>query len=111
MAKQHQQLPRVSFSILLALSLRPRHGYEIMQQVKDDSAGRINLGPGALYAAVKQLKDNKLIEEVDTPGDERRRSYRLTGKGDEALEVELSYYKSALTLAAERRNGHGITYA
>lgn len=111
MAKRHQQLPRVSFSILLALSLRPRHGYEIMQQVKDDSDGRINLGPGALYAAIKQLKDGGLIEEVATPGDERRRSYRLTGKGNEALETELAYYESALKLAAQRRNGLGITYA
>jgi DNA-binding PadR family transcriptional regulator len=110
-AKKHQQLPRVSFSILLALSLRPRHGYEIMQQVNEDSHGRINLGPGALYAAIKQLKDGGLIEDVETPGDERRRSYRLTGTGNEALETELAYYESALKLAAERRSAPGISYA
>ena len=49
MAKQYNQLPQVAFSILLALSLKPRHGYEIMKQVEEDSNGKIKLGPGALY--------------------------------------------------------------
>jgi DNA-binding PadR family transcriptional regulator len=43
-------LPQLSFSILMALSLKPRHGYENMRQVKDDSQGKINLGTWfALY--------------------------------------------------------------
>jgi DNA-binding PadR family transcriptional regulator len=34
-------LPQVAFSILLALSLKDRHGYELMKQVEADSRGVI----------------------------------------------------------------------
>jgi DNA-binding PadR family transcriptional regulator len=102
--KKYNQLPRVAFSILLALSLKPRHGYEIMKQVAEDSDGKINLGPGALYTSIRQLNEQKLIEEV-AGGDDRRRYYRLTEKGAEALQVELDYYEGAVKLARQRQAG------
>lgn len=97
-------LPQVSFSILLALSLRPRHGYEIMQQVEHDSGGKVRLGPGALYGAVKQLRGDGLIEEIlgDNPK-ERRRYYRLTPKGWDSLNAELERMESTVRLARERK--------
>jgi DNA-binding PadR family transcriptional regulator len=55
-------MPQISFGIMMALSLKPRHGYEIMQQVTEDSAGRIKLGPGSLYSSIKQLIEAGLIE-------------------------------------------------
>lgn len=95
-------LPQLSFSILMALSLRPRHGYEIMKQVKDDSLGKISLGPGSLYTAIKQLSDEALIEEI--LGEEgRRRYYRLTKKGFDRLNTELEYFDNTLRLAKERK--------
>lgn len=94
-------LPQVAFSILLALSLKPRHGYELMQQIEHDSGGKVKLGPGALYGTIKQLHDDGLIEEVpDT--NERRRYYRLTKMGIDRLGAELSYFKNAVRLAEER---------
>jgi DNA-binding PadR family transcriptional regulator len=104
MPKKDGPLPQVAFSILLALSLRPRHGYEIMKQVAEDSGGKIKLGPGTLYASIKQLHDNGLIQEVDTGAtDSRRRQYQLTGNGRVRFEVELAYYEAALELGAQRR--------
>lgn len=96
-------LPQVTFSILFALSLKPRHGYELMQQIEHDSAGRIRLGPGALYGTIKQLREDGLIEEMPFEGDERRRYYRLTHRGWEALGTELEYYQNTVRLAQERR--------
>lgn len=94
-------LPQLSFSILVALSLRPRHGYEIMKQVNEDSLGKINLGPGSLYTAIKQLSEEGLIEEV--PGEtDRRRNYRLTKKGLERLNAELQYFDNTVKLAKQR---------
>jgi DNA-binding PadR family transcriptional regulator len=102
-ADQFELLSRAAFSILLALSLKPRHGYELMQQIEHDTGGRIKLGPGALYGTVKQLRDGNLIEEMPFEGSERRRYYRLTKKGWDRLGMELKYYERAVKLATERR--------
>jgi DNA-binding PadR family transcriptional regulator len=103
MSKESDLLPRVAFSILLALSLKERHGYEIIQQVDEDSNGHIKLGPGALYTSIKQLRKKNLIEEVRKADDSRRRYYKLTGAGQRVLEAELEYYQTALTLAHQRQ--------
>lgn len=96
-------LPQVSFSILFALSLKPRHGYELMQQIEHDSKGRVRLGPGALYGAIKQLSEDKLIEESPNELQDRRKYYRLTKKGYKFLDAELSYFQNTVELATQRR--------
>ena len=103
MARQYNQLPQVAFSILLALSLRERHGYEIIKQVSDDSGGKIKLSPGALYTSIRQLNEHGLIEEVRNQEDYRRRFYRLTSKGKKALGAELEYYENSVALARQRQ--------
>lgn len=102
MTRQYNQLPQVAFSILLALTLKPRHGYEIIKQVEEDSFGKIRLGAGALYTSIKQLHEKQLIEEIITPEDTRRRYYQLTDKGCEVLNQELEYYEKSLELARKR---------
>jgi DNA-binding PadR family transcriptional regulator len=103
MKQRMDLLPHIAFSILMALSLKPRHGYEIMQQVDDDSLGKIKLGPGSLYTAIKQLSENGLIEEVTEVEDSRRRYYRLTKKGWEKLNAEINYFDNTLKLAKQRK--------
>ena len=96
-------LSQTAFSILFALSLKPRHGYELMQQVTHDSGGRIKLGPGSLYGTIKTLSEGHLIEEMPQADDDRRRYYRLTKKGWDRLSAEMSYYQAVVRLAQERR--------
>jgi len=108
MSKESSQLPQVAFSILLALSLRERHGYEIIKQVQEDSNGKINLGPGALYTSIKQLRKRGLITEVTHKDDTKRRYYKLSGLGTKALRDELTYYEGALTLARKRKIMHAF---
>lgn len=97
-------LPQVTFSILLALSLKPRHGYELMQQIDHDSRGHVKLGPGALYGSIKSLREDSLIEEMPFEDEkERRRYYRLTRKGWEQLNAELEYYENIARIAQERK--------
>jgi DNA-binding PadR family transcriptional regulator len=96
------RLPQVTFSILFALSLKPRHGYELMQQVEHDSGGKVRLGPGALYGSIKKLAEDGLIEEMPFADDSRRRYYRLTRKGWNALDAELKYFETTVRLARER---------
>lgn len=80
--------------ILLALAEGPRHGYGIMQEVEERTEGRVRLGPGTLYGAVKRLREGGLIVEVDgrecaAAEDERRRYYRLTPFGRTVVQREV----------------------
>ena len=79
-------LPSAAFQILLSLADEDLHGYGIMRQVAEQTAGRMRLGPGTLYSSIQALLEEKLIEEVGVPADakpghERRRYYRLTAAG------------------------------
>ena len=49
-------LTEVTFYILLSL-FTPRHGYAIMQFIEDKTGGRLSLGAGTLYGALKTLEE------------------------------------------------------
>jgi DNA-binding PadR family transcriptional regulator len=92
------------FYILLSLSIRDRHGYDILKHVDASSEGRIRLGPGTLYTTLKRLLDGGLITELaERPhpdhDDARRRYYRLTSRGRAELQGELARMEQAIALA------------
>jgi DNA-binding PadR family transcriptional regulator len=96
-------LSPTQFYILLALSLKPRHGYELMQQIATDSLEMVHIGPGALYGALQQLARDNLIEEVPSEAaTDRRRQYRLTKKGWDRLNIDVAYYRHVSILARQR---------
>lgn len=79
-------LPRDTFHILVSLADRERHGYSVMQDVAERTDGQLRLSPSTLYASIKRLLEQGLIEELaERPDpqhdDERRRYYRLTRLG------------------------------
>lgn len=83
------------FHILVALADNDRHGYAIMQDVAERTAGGMRLSPGTLYGSVKRMLDQGLISELrskDRPDssvdDERRRYYRLTPFGRKVVKAE-----------------------
>ncbi len=86
----------------MVLSLKPRHGYEIMKQAEEDSLGKIKMGPGALYTAIKQLVSAGLIEETDADNNDRRRYYKLTKKGWEQFNAELEHYDNIVRISKHR---------
>ena len=74
-----------SLAILLALSEGPKHGYAIMVAARALTGEP--LGPGTLYATLARLEEHGLIEAL--PAQDRRRPYRLTGEGTDALRTQL----------------------
>src|SRR5260370_203805 len=76
-------LPTAWFHILVALGEGERHGYSIMQDVAGRTHGKLRLGPGTLYAALKRLAGEGLAKECDdaSGAEERRRLYRITPFG------------------------------
>ena len=82
-------LSRDTFHILVALADRERHGYSIMREVEERTAGDVRLSPSTLYSAIKRLLEEGLIQELEERpdpehDDERRRYYRITKAGRRA---------------------------
>ncbi|MBA3973606.1 MAG: PadR family transcriptional regulator [Candidatus Solibacter sp.] len=103
----HAPLTPAVLHILLALSTGERHGYGIMKQVAEDSAGKVKMGPGTLYGSIGRMMEAGLIRESDKRtdpelDDERRIYYRLTGVGRAALGAELKRYRGVVAVAEGR---------
>ena len=86
-------LPPAAFHILLTLAEEDRHGYAVMQDVLERTDGKLRLSPSSLYASIRRLLEQDLIEELDerpdpAHDDERRRYYRLTRLGREVAKAE-----------------------
>lgn len=75
------------FHILLALYGRERHGYDIMQQVSEDSRDAVKMGPGTLYGSLDRMIAAGLVTKGNTR-DPRRIYYKLTALGQAALKAE-----------------------
>jgi DNA-binding PadR family transcriptional regulator len=90
--------------ILLALSTKERHGYEIMKQVKSDAQGKVTMGPGTLYGSIRRMIDAGLIRESDKRtdpemDDKRRVYYEITAFGQRTLSSELQRYREVIAVA------------
>lgn len=93
------------FYILLILTGGDRHGYAIMQEVQTLTDGRVRLGPGTLYGAIKRMLAQHLIQEVGDLDDEgeRRRYYRLTPFGGEVARAESRRLEEMVAVARHRQ--------
>jgi DNA-binding PadR family transcriptional regulator len=101
-------LPSAAFQILLSLVDEDLHGYAIMRQVADQTAGRMRLGPGTLYSSIQALLEEKFIQEVVTRedaklGNERRRYYHLTSAGRKLARAEAERLAGLLRVARAKK--------
>lgn len=100
----------VVFHILLALAQSDAHGYGIIQEVRRQSDGQIQLPTGALYRHLRRLLDDGLVDEAGPPppGDDPRRGvyYRLTPTGRAVIQAE--WQRMADLLATTRKLVTGI---
>ena len=75
------------YYVLLAL-MNPNHGYQLMQAITDVSKGRLHMGPGTLYGVLSRMQKEGLI--VLSEDDGRRKTYKITTEGEQALQIEYS---------------------
>jgi DNA-binding PadR family transcriptional regulator len=95
-------MPQAAIHILLAIGPGERHGYAIMREIEVLTDGRVRVAPGTLYANIRRLLGEGLIEETDErpdPGldDERRRYYRLTATGRAVVAAEVERLASLVS--------------
>jgi DNA-binding PadR family transcriptional regulator len=95
------------FHVMVALADGDRHGYAIIKEVADRTDGAERLGAGTLYAILKRLLDDELIDEVRGGAagadDQRRRYYRLTSLGRRVVKAEVERLERASALARTTR--------
>lgn len=77
----------IELLILSLLEVESRHGYELGKLIESRSAGRLAFHIPSLYPVLCRMKDRKWIKGrwVEKKGQRRRKYYRLTKEGQEAL--------------------------
>ena len=91
MNAQQGPMTEAMYYVLLALT-KPGHGYRLMGEVEKVSAGRVVMGPGTLYGVLTRMKKEGLILLDEDDG--RRKVYRITAAGREALTQEYARLKA-----------------
>jgi DNA-binding PadR family transcriptional regulator len=98
--QDHLPLTPAVFAILLALADGEKHGYAIMLEARQ----HITMGPGTLYGSIDRLLASGLIAETGFTDDERRRYYRLSALGHQALAAETT----RLAQSVKRARSKGV---
>ncbi len=99
-------LTPTTFHILLSVAEGPAHGYRIKRLVEERTAGAVQLGAGTLYAGIRRMVGDGLIQETEPPEDagtvepsSRWRFYNITDVGSTVLEQEIDRLEADLQAA------------
>lgn len=104
----HLPLGPATLQILLALSGEDLHGYGIMLEVRRQTEGLYELGPGTLYDNLQRLEEQGWVRQLATRpkgGDARRKYFRLTAAGKRTLAAEIDRLEGVVKEARLRERG------
>jgi PadR family transcriptional regulator PadR len=92
--------------VLAQIEGRPRHGYEIATEIERRSEGLVSFQIASLYPVLYRLEQRGLIvgKWVESPGQRRRRYYRLTPAGRKMLSEQRENWSTFFT-ALQRAAG------
>jgi PadR family transcriptional regulator, regulatory protein PadR len=72
--------------ILTLLSRRPMYGYELVEAIRQSTAGQIEFGEGCVYPILHRLEAERLlVGRRENVGGRSRVVYRVVAKGSERL--------------------------
>lgn len=82
--------------VLSILAAGENYGYQIIQRIRDLSEGDIHWTTGTLYPFLHDLENEELVESYwqNVEGAPRRKYYRLTQRGRQALDHEKAQWMS-----------------
>ena len=80
--------------VLAALAVEPAHGYGIIARLRDSSREVFRLAEGTVYPTLHRLERDGLVKSRwTTASGRRRRVYRITRSGREALAMRRLEWK------------------
>jgi len=91
----------VRAAVLALVAERPRHGYEIIQEIADRSGGTWRPSPGSIYPTVAQLEDEGLVRTEKIDG---RRMVQLTDAGTQYIEEHRAELDAVWESVGRRRD-------
>ena len=97
-------LTETTLLVLLAAH-RPSHGYAMMQFIAEKTDGRVTLGAGTLYGAIRTLEKKRWIAPLDPAAQGARREYLITDLGREAVARETHRMTQLLALTRQLQGG------
>lgn len=104
MGKTAELLPgTLDMLILKAVSLKPLHGYGVLQRIRQISRNALEIPQGSLYPALYRLESHGLIsaEWGQSENNRRAKYYTLTAAGRRRLRDETaSWNRLASAIAA-----------
>lgn len=85
-----REVQEPTFFVLAALASGPKHGYGLIREASELSAGRVQLKVGTLYAALDRLQEQGLVSPAgqEVVDGRHRRYFELTDEGVGLLEAE-----------------------
>jgi len=83
------------FLVLSLLEHEPRHGYELQKLIESRSKGVLTFHVATLYPLLYRMEERGWIvgRWVEKAGERRRRFYRLTSAGRDALAAQRASWK------------------
>jgi len=95
-------LTHLTYHVLLALAGEPLHGYGMIVEIEQRTSGAMQVEAGTLYAAIKRMVTDGLIESAPGAAGGRRRNYRLTEFGSELLVAESKRLARLIDVARDK---------
>jgi DNA-binding PadR family transcriptional regulator len=81
----------IRIAVLILLSKKPHHGYEIMKEIKERSGGFWRPTAGGIYPILQDLEESRYVEgEWDLQKKRKRKIYRITEAGKAVLKRALA---------------------
>ena len=94
----------IRIAVLILLSKKPSHGYEIMKEIKDRTRGFYKPTPGGVYPILRDLEKTGYIKgEWHKQNNRNIKTYRITEKGKIIL-------KNAVVKQSEIANNINILF-
>ena len=107
MDKSAELLPgTLDMLILKAVSLKPLHGYGVLQRIRQISGDAIEIPQGSLYPALYRLEQHDLIsaEWGQSENNRRAKYYTLTAAGGRRLRDETAGWNRLASAIAAALN-------
>jgi len=107
MGKTAELLPgTLDMLILKAVSLKPLHGYGVLQRIRQISKDALDIPQGSLYPALYRLEHRNLIasEWGQSENNRRAKFYTLTAAGRRRLRHETEGWNRLTTAIATALN-------
>lgn len=92
--------------LMAALEDGPRHGYAVIEALRQATGGRLDIATGTVYPALRRLENAGLISgSWSVVAGRRRREYRLTRAGAAALAGRRSEWRDFAAMISGALDG------